>query len=203
MKVLHINASTRGPRSHSLAVAQQLLHTLGKGVSIKIDYFDLFSDELPKFDADAFTGDEATPTEKQAWNTVKAVFDRFAAADLYIINMPLWNNGVPYVVKQFIDVVTQPGWTFVFDQQKGYCGLLKGKKAVVVHASGVYHDQVPTNFGSDFATPYLDNWLRFIGVEDIQHIHVAPTVVNANFVSEKAAALAKADEVARDLVARA
>jgi FMN-dependent NADH-azoreductase len=206
MKVLHLNASTRGPRSESLAVAQGLLDTLKDDVSVEVDHFDLFSDELPKFDANAvggkmalFTGAEATSAEQEAWATVKAVFDRFAAADLYLLNVPLWNNSIPYVVKQFIDVVTQPGWAFGFDMEKGYSGLMTGKKAVVVHASGVYHDQIAANFGSDFATPYLDDWFKFIGVHDVQHIHVAPTVVNADFASTKAAALAKARLVAKGL----
>jgi FMN-dependent NADH-azoreductase len=210
MKVLHLNASTRGPRSESLAVAQRFLDTLKNEAPVKVDHFDLFSDELPKFDADAvggkmalFTGAEATPAEKEAWATVKAVFDRFAAADLYLLNVPLWNNGIPYVVKQFIDVVTQPGWAFGFDMEKGYSGLMNGKKAVIVHASGVYHAQIAANFGSDFATPYLDDWFKFIGVHDVQHIHVAPTVVNADFASTKAAALAQADALAKGLLAPA
>ncbi|GGK49273.1 FMN-dependent NADH-azoreductase [Salinarimonas ramus] len=210
MKILHLNASTRGPQSESLAVAQKVIETLGSASQIEVDSFDLFGDDLPAFDADAvggkmalFTGAEATPAQKQAWETVKAVFERFAAADVYVLNVPLWNNGIPYVLKQFIDVVTQPGWTFGFDMEKGYTGLMTGKRAFVVYASGVYHENVPANFGSDFATPYLDDWFKFIGVHDIEHIHVAPTVVNADFASTKAAALAEAEAKAKQLLAAA
>ena len=110
--------------------------------------------------------------------------------------MPLWNNGLPYVLKQFVDVVTQPGWAFGFDMEKGYSGLLKNKKALVVHASGVYREGIPLGFGSDFSTPYLTDWLQFIGVEDIEQIHFAPTVVNAEFNLTKTQAEKQAAELA-------
>ncbi|MFE3839221.1 FMN-dependent NADH-azoreductase [Pseudogemmobacter sonorensis] len=203
MKLLHINASTRGAKSESLAVARHLIAELQNRTSIELDEYNLFEDELPKFDGLAvgakmalFTGSEAESDQKAAWEKIKAVFDRFASADVYVFNVPLWNNGIPYVLKQFIDVVTQPGWTMGFDVEKGYTGLLNGKKAYVVHASGVYYQGIPDNFGSDFSTSYLDDWLKFIGVEDVEHIHVAPTVVNADFAKTKTDAETKASQLA-------
>lgn len=107
--------------------------------------YNLFEDALPKFDGNAvgakmavFTGGEANSVEKAAWQQARLVFDRFAAAETYVFNVPLWNSGIPYVLKQFVDVVTQPGWAFKFDPDIGYTGLLAGKKAYVVHASGIY-----------------------------------------------------------------
>jgi FMN-dependent NADH-azoreductase len=200
MKLMHINASTRGPGSQSLAVADRLIEEIGSNTpSLEIDRFDLHDGTLPAFDGQAvgakmalFTGDEATADERRAWQGIKAVFDRFAAADVYVFSVPLWNNGVPYILKQFIDVVTQPGWAFGFDPETGYSGLLTGKRAFVVHASGVFHEGIAPGFGADFATPYLADWLRFIGVGDVDHIHVAPTVVNADYAATRAAAEAAA-----------
>ena len=206
MKVLHINASTRGKNSQSLAVSRHLISELLKYTTINIDNYNLFEDSLPAFDAVAvgakmsvFTGTDATAEQKSSWTGIKAVFDRFAAADLYVFNVPLWNNGIPYILKQFIDVVTQPGWAFGFDMEKGYSGLLAGKKACVVHASGVYYEGISPSFGADFSTPYLDDWLKFIGVETVHHIHVAPTVVNPDFAKTKADAEATASKIAQSL----
>ena len=47
-------------------------------------------------------------------------------------------RGVPYILKQFIDVVSQPGMVFGFDAERGYTGLLTGRKAAVVYTSAVY-----------------------------------------------------------------
>lgn len=208
MRVLHINAPPRGSNSQSLAIAEHLIGEIGRSTEIIVDNYNLFEDGVPPFDGVAvgakmalFTGAEADSEQKRAWETAKAVFERFAAADLYVFNVPLWNNGLPYILKQFIDVVTQPGWTFGFDMEKGYSGLLSGKKACVVHASGVYYEGIAPNFGADFSTPYLDDWLKFIGVETVEHIHVAPTVVNPDLTQTKAAAQIVASAIARKLSA--
>ncbi|MBS0251248.1 MAG: NAD(P)H-dependent oxidoreductase, partial [Proteobacteria bacterium] len=55
------------------------------------------------------------------------------------------------------------------------------------------------NFGSDHATPYLDSWLNFIGIGPVEHIDVAPTVVNADFATTRAAAASRAVAAARTL----
>ncbi|MEJ6393489.1 NAD(P)H-dependent oxidoreductase [Gymnodinialimonas sp. 2305UL16-5] len=206
MKIMHINASTRGADSQSLDVAQALIAKLQDAHGTSVDTLDLFDGSLPAFDANAvgakmalFTGAEATKDQKQTWQVVEEVFKRFAAADTYVVNTPLWNNSIPYVLKQFIDLVTQPGWAFGFDMEAGYSGLLTGRRAFVVHASGVYYEGIKPNFGSDFATPYLDDWFKFIGVSDVEHIHVAPTVVNVDYAATKAKAMDRAVELAEAL----
>ncbi|NUT62526.1 NAD(P)H-dependent oxidoreductase [Herbaspirillum sp. C9C3] len=203
MKILHINSSSRSTDSRSLQLAEVFLCELKKRKAIEVDRFDLFSGKLPEFGELAvsakmalFTGAEAATEQKRAWAGIREVFDRFASADAYVINVPLWNNGLPYILKQFIDVVTQPGWAFGFDLEKGYSGLLKNKKACIIHASGVYHHRIPVNFGSDFSTPYLTDWLKFVGVEDIQQIHFAPTVVNPDFEQTRQRAEQQAVEIA-------
>jgi FMN-dependent NADH-azoreductase len=192
MKLLHINASPRAEGSHSLALADHFISKLAQGRSIEIDRLDLFHDDLPAFGPLAtgakmalFSGRDQTDAEIAEWKAIRAVFDRFAAADFYVFNVPIWNNGIPYVLKQYIDLVTQPGWSFGFDPGSGYTGLMTGRKAVVVHASGVWFDGIGANFGSDFSTPYLQDWLTFIGVSDVEHLRIQPTVLNADFAATK------------------
>jgi FMN-dependent NADH-azoreductase len=49
--------------------------------------------------------------------------------------LPMWNFGVPYVFKPYIDVLIQPG-LISFDPQSGYKGLVTGKKAAAMYARG-------------------------------------------------------------------
>ncbi|KRI54454.1 FMN-dependent NADH-azoreductase [Acinetobacter pittii] len=185
--------STRSENSQSLLIAEQVITQLKiKHADLVIDEFNLFEDDLPAFDKNAvaakmtlFTGQDSNSKEKEAWTKIKEVYDRFASADIYVFNVPLWNNNISYILKQFIDVITQPGWAFGFDPSTGYAGLLDNKKAYVVIASGVYYQGISNNFGSDFATPYLNNWLKFIGVSDIENIHISPTVVNTDYEKTK------------------
>lgn len=59
------------------------------------------------------------------------------------------------------------------------------KKAYVVITSSVYYQGISNNFGSDFTIPYLNDWLKFIGVSDIENIRISLTVVNTDYEKTK------------------
>ncbi|AKE88108.1 MULTISPECIES: FMN-dependent NADH-azoreductase [Rhodococcus] len=203
-KLLHVNASARGEHSQSLAIARAFVEALAdRRPDLEVDTLDLFSADLPEFGtvaADAkmavFGGQEQTAEQKAAWDAARAVFDRFAAADVYVFNVPMWNAGVPYVLKQWIDIVTQPGWAFGFDPATGYEGLLTGKRALAVYTSGVYAPGVPLEFGADFATTFFDDWLRFVGITDTEVVRFAPTVLTGAPDEDLAGHVAHAQKLA-------
>ncbi|MGX7729049.1 FMN-dependent NADH-azoreductase [Rhodococcus sp. 2H158] len=203
-KLLHVNASARGEHSQSLAIARAFVEALAdRRPDLEVDTLDLFSADLPEFGtvaADAkmavFGGQEQTAEQKAAWDAARAVFDRFAAADVYVFNVPMWNAGVPYVLKQWIDIVTQPGWAFGFDPTTGYEGLLTGKRALAVYTSGVYAPGVPLEFGADFATTFFDDWLRFVGITDTEVVRFAPTVLTGAPDEDLAGHVAHAQKLA-------
>jgi FMN-dependent NADH-azoreductase len=107
------------------------------------------------------------------------VFAPFKEADEYLFTVPMWNAGVPWVLKHLIDTITQPGLVLGFDPAQGYIPLLQGKRAVVVYTSGVYSLGAPIQFGTDFHAEFFNDWLRFIGVEDVSKIRFQPTVLTA------------------------
>ncbi|ABM08053.1 MULTISPECIES: NAD(P)H-dependent oxidoreductase [Micrococcaceae] len=188
--ILHINASPRYANSDSLRLARHFIDSVQAAASetFEVETVNLFDDgALPAFGRTAaaakmavFTGQDQTPEQVAAWEAARAVFDQFAAADAYVFNIPMWNSGVPYVLKQWIDIITQPGWSFGFDPERGYSGLMEGKQTVAIHTSGVYAPGVPAAFGSDFSSSYVADWLNFVGIEDATHVRFAPTVLNAD-----------------------
>lgn len=177
-QLLHVNASPRDAASASLAIAEAFLDTyLDSHPNTKVDTLNLFEDHLPPFGRVAaaakisvFSGQQPSGDQADAWTQAREVFDRFAAADEYLFNVPMWNAGVPYVLKQWIDIITQPGWLFGFDPAAGYSGLITGKRAVVVYTSGVYAPGVPLEFGTDFHSTFFTDWLRFAGITDVTEI---------------------------------
>ncbi|MFB9307890.1 FMN-dependent NADH-azoreductase [Agromyces hippuratus] len=195
--LLHVNASARGDASRSLELATRFideLETIDDGLTV--DRLDVFDGSLPEFGTAAagakmaaFAGQGRTTAEERAWSEARAVFDRFDAAEAYVFNVPFWNAGVPYPLKQLVDVITQPGWAFAFTPESGYRGLLEGKRAFVVYTSGVYAEGLPPSFGADFTTTFFRDWLGFIGITDIDEVHFAPTVVNADVEGTRRAAL--------------
>jgi FMN-dependent NADH-azoreductase len=188
-QLLHVNASPRGAASASLALADAFLdsYRLGRPAAA-IDRLSLFDEPLPEFGKDAagakvaaFSGQAPTGAQADAWTRARAVFERFAGADGYLFNVPMWNAGVPYVLKQWIDIVTQPGWAFGFHPVDGYTGLLTGKKAAVIYTSGVYSPGVPPQFGSDFHSTFFNDWLRFVGIDDITEIRFDGNALTADY----------------------
>jgi len=94
--------------------------------------------------------------------------------------VPMWNASVPYILKQFIDVVSQPGMVFGFDPDRGYSGLLTGRRAAVVYTSAVYGEGRGPAFGNDFQAPYLRDWLRWAGIEPAVEIEFRPNLATAD-----------------------
>jgi len=85
------------------------------------------------------------------------------AADHLVISTPVYNYNVPASLKAWVDHVVRKGATLGFDGR----GLVKGKKATLLLASGgVYTDGSPIQ-DRDIATQYLRLILGVIGIEDV------------------------------------
>lgn len=210
--ILHVNASPRGSRSSSLQLAHTFIDTAraASGPGLQLETLNLFDDgALPEFGSTAaaakmavFSGQDQSPGQMMAWQSARTVFDQFAAADGYVFNIPMWNGGVPYVLKQWIDLITQPGWSFGFHPETGYSGLLEGKQAVAIHTSGVYAPGVPPAFGQDFSSTFFADWLEFVGITEATHVRFAPTVLNADVESSRRQAEAELLKVAHSFASR-
>jgi FMN-dependent NADH-azoreductase len=203
--LLHISASPRGERSESLAIARTYLDTY-RDVHPEdvVDSFDLWDGSLPEFGPDAaaakmatFAGETPTGAAAQAWAAATATFRRFVAYDRYLFSVPMWNAGIPYKLKQFIDVISQPGLVFGFDPAQGYTGLVTGKKAVVVYTGAVYGPDRPASFGSDFQSPYMRDWLRWAGITDFREISFRPNLATSDAETGRQQAHADARELAK------
>jgi FMN-dependent NADH-azoreductase len=148
-----------------------------------------------------FSGQTPEGAQAEAWEDVQRVFAPFKDADEYLLTVPMWNAGVPWVLKHLIDTITQPGLVFGFDPSEGYSPLLENKRAVVIYTSGVYSPGAPIQFGADFHAKFFNDWLRFIGVDDVSEIRFQPTVLTADPNGARDAALARARELASELAA--
>jgi FMN-dependent NADH-azoreductase len=179
-RLLHIAASPKGADSESRAIAETFVEAyLDAHEDGTADTFDLWKEPLPAFDAAAVAAQKAVlagrPLEgaaHTAWQAVRRTFERFDSYDRYVFSVPMWNSGIPYVLKHFIDVVSQSGMLFRLDRTSGYTGLLQGKKAVAIYTSGVYAPGMPEGFGSDLQSTTFNDWLRWAGITEIDDISV-------------------------------
>jgi FMN-dependent NADH-azoreductase len=203
--LLHVSASPRGAASESLALASTFLDTYREmHPGTAVETLDLWQAPLPRFGpvgasakVAVFTGGSLDAEQAAVWAQAQALADQFTAADAYLFSVPMWNAGVPYVLKQWIDIITQPGMLFGFDPATGYTGLVTGKKAAAVYTSGVYAPGVPIEYGTDFHASFLTDWLRFTGVTDVTEICFQPTILTATPAEDRAAAHAAAAAAAK------
>ncbi|MGR8949625.1 MAG: FMN-dependent NADH-azoreductase [Gammaproteobacteria bacterium] len=181
--LLYVESSPRKSRSHSIKVADAFLKSYAAAnPGDTIDRIDLWDLALPEFDGERINakyavmhGDSPSGDEVAAWNEVQTLFDRFNAADKYLFSVPMWNFSIPYKLKHYIDVITQPGMAWSFSPDSGYSGLVNGSVVAIYSSAGVYHDGSGAE-AFDLQKPYFENWLGFIGLTDVSRVIVAPTL---------------------------
>jgi len=204
-KLLHIIASPRD-RSASTAVAKHFVAAyLAAHPGDTAETYDLWQAGLPEFDGATIDakyailhGQKHTPEQLEAWQNVTKVADHFKSADKYVISLPMWNFGIPYKLKHFLDVILQPGLTFSFSPTEGYKGLVTGKPIVAVYARGGAYGPGTGMEAYDSQSTYLKQALGFIGFTGIKEIFVEPTLASPTSKDE---AMAKANQQATELAA--
>jgi FMN-dependent NADH-azoreductase len=203
-KLLYIESSPRKDRSKSIKVAKAFLDNYkAANPSDEIVTIDLWDKSLPEFDGftidakyQVLHGQDFDDSQQKAWQAVVDVCDEFKSADKYVFSLPMWNFGIPYKLKHYIDVLAQPGQTFSFDPATGYNGLVTGKPAAVVYARGGAYGSDEAK-GMDFQMSYMQMLLGFIGFTDIHPIVVEPTLGAPDDVAKtEADAIASAENIA-------
>jgi FMN-dependent NADH-azoreductase len=178
--LLYIKASPRD-RSYSSRVAKEFLDSYKAAhPGDKVRTIDVFDQSIPEFNGASIqakyavlTGTAQDAKEKEAWTRVTRTAEDFKSADKFLFSVPMWNFGIPYALKKYLDVIIQPGLTFSFSPETGYTGLVSGKPAVVIYARGGEYVNAPN---MDFQKPYLDFALGFIGITNVKSLVIEPTL---------------------------
>ncbi|PKL49630.1 MAG: FMN-dependent NADH-azoreductase [Planctomycetes bacterium HGW-Planctomycetes-1] len=180
--LLYIKSSPRTDRSHSHTAAKAFLSVYQqKNPQDKIVTIALFAQSLPEFDNFAaeskyaiMHGREKTAEQVKKWTQIEKIIEQFKSADKYLISTPMWNFGIPYKLKHYIDIIVQPGYTFSAEHGS-YKGLAGGKPLCIIYARGGSYDD---NSPMDFQKKYLDLIFGFIGFTDIKTIICQPTLAD-------------------------
>ncbi len=205
MKVLHIIATPRSVNSNTLRVSNVFLESLSKlHPDLKVDVVDLFNHDLPALAGDnieakytLMVGQPVSKDHEESWGQIESLIRHFMSADAYVISTPMWNFGIPYVLKYYIDCIVQPGYVFGFNTMGMVEPKVLGKKMVCVTARGGDYSPGSPMHPYDFQQPYLRAIFGFIGITDLSFISVEPTDIS----SQREAAFTSAMMQARDLAA--
>ena len=194
MKINYIECSPRGERSHSTKIAQAYIEQAKKNIpDLELNHINPWSLNLPEFDGDmlnakysVISGTDPSADEVSAWSNVKNIFDEFNNADHYLFSVPMWNFNIPYKLKHYIDIITQPGMSWSYTPEDGYKGLMTDKTATIIYATGDGYGE-GTGFESfDMQKPYVNLWLTFLGFKKIEKVVIDRTLFDAETAEKNA-----------------
>lgn len=184
LKILRIDASARHEGSTTRQLSDELIDALrDRHGRISVLARDLARTPPPLLDADWIAANFTEPQARDAGQRAAlAVSDELVAelmaADLVVIGVPVYNFGVPAALKAWIDQVARARITFRYTEH-GPEGLLKGKRAYLVMASG----GVAVGSAADFATGYLRQVLGFLGITDVETVAADQAMLRTDTVT--------------------
>jgi FMN-dependent NADH-azoreductase len=177
--ILRIDASARRNGSITRDLNDTIIERFDRTGETKVTVRDL-AEPLPLLTEDWIGANFTDPSERSDEQRETLAFSdelvaELKAADVLLIGLPIYNFGVPGVLKAWIDLVARARETFRYSEY-GPVGLLEGKRAIVTVASG------GTEAGSeiDFATGYLKHVLGFIGITDVVFVNADQMMVDAD-----------------------
>ena len=178
LQVLELSSSGRSNGSITRSLSADLIAALeDRYQDVQITRRDL-SRGMPFID-EAWIEANFTPDEERTEKHFNALsfsdelVDELKNADALVIGVPVYNFSIPASLKAWIDMIARARSTFKYTAE-GPVGLLTGKKAYLVVATG----GVAVGSPMDFATPYLRHALSFVGITDVEII--AAEGVNSN-----------------------
>lgn len=158
---------------------------------------DIGREPVPHLTAERFQAflakpEARTPEQQAVAGFSDTLIDELFAADVIVLGLPMYNFGIPSSLKAYFDHIGRAGVTFRYTE-KGAEGLIKGKKAYVFATrGGVY-----AGTAADTETAYVRDFLRFIGIEDVEFVY-AEGLAMGDAPKERALAAAN-NEISRIL----
>ncbi|WP_186438170.1 FMN-dependent NADH-azoreductase [Cohnella terricola] len=208
--ILYITANPkREELSNSLTVGRRLVNAYRSlNPDAAITEIDVYRQPIPLVNehflaarpkiAAGEVPDQLPPEEKEITERFYARTLQFMEADTYIFAFPLWNFGVPPLLKAYVDTIKVARKTFRYTPA-GPEGLLKNKTAVLIQSSGDVYTTGPLR-EYEHGSRYLKSVLSFIGVERIETILMEGMDKSGGDATEKRnQAIERAVELAKTL----
>ena len=161
--VLNIQASARHDGSVTRQLSDKILTEIAADQTITRD----LATGLPLLDAawlaaNCTIADDRTDVQRETLALSDSLITEIKQADTIVIGSPVYNFSVPAILKAWIDQIARVGVTFKYTPD-GPVGLLSGKRAIIVIASG----GTPVGSDIDYASGYLKHIMGFIGITDV------------------------------------
>lgn len=181
-KILYIKADIKAANeSKSIQVTDTLMQELhAKYPDGKIETLDLYKENIQFLQGQAIQTLFAPKDDASRNDPILKYAYQFVDADIVVVAVPMWNLGIPAILKAYIDLVSVVGITFKYTEQ-GAVGLLENKKAAIVLAAGGVYSHGPMK-AYDYAQTYLRAIFSFFGIQEIHSVFVEGVDIQGNNV---------------------
>jgi FMN-dependent NADH-azoreductase len=199
-KILRIITSTNGDTSFSNQLSNAVIEKLtASNATTEVQTLDLTKTPLPyltnsHINAVYTPAEVHTPEQTAALKYSDEAIKTLLESDIIVIGVPLYNFGIPAVLKGWIDQVARAGKTFSYGAD-GPTGLVTDKKVYLSIASGAVFSEGPYK-SYDFSESYLRTVLGFLGMTDVTTFRVEGTAIPDFAANALPKALASVEEFA-------
>jgi FMN-dependent NADH-azoreductase len=197
--LLQLNASLFAEHGQSSQLAERFVgEWRARRPDTTVIHRDLASNPVPhlngaRFSAFTTAAEQRTPEQQAVVAESDALINELRRADVIVLGLPMYNFGVPSQLKAYFDHIARSGETFRYTAT-GPEGLLTGKKAYVFAARGGDYQGTP----ADTQTAYVCDFLRFIGIADVDFVYAEGLAISPE---RKTEALAQANDTIARLAA--
>lgn len=180
-KILRIITSTNGDTSFSNQLSNAVIEKLTAGnPETEVKTLDLTKTPLPYLTnshiSAVYAPEEThTPEQKEALKYSNEAIKTLLESDVIVIGVPLYNFGIPAVLKGWIDQIARAGKTFSYSAE-GPKGLVTDKKVYLSIASGAIFSEGPYK-SYDFSESYLRAVFGFLGMTDVTTFRIEGTAI--------------------------
>jgi FMN-dependent NADH-azoreductase len=197
MNVLHVTANPKpAGEANSKQLAEAFLKALkGKQPGVSVTEVDLYTSPPPFYDYATYRhfwypvfdpSFKASDKEKKAAEYSLAQCNLFKQADVLVMTTPMWNFGVPAILKAWLDQVLMPNITFSIGPT-GFKPMHRIRKAVVLSSSGGVYEAGDLRDG---VRNGIKAAVGFVGITDVDVVWAEGQ--NAFFFKDHAERKAKA-----------
>ncbi|WP_421911458.1 FMN-dependent NADH-azoreductase [Marinobacter sp.] len=170
--ILVITASIFGQDGQSSRLVDQTLDQLRQTYGdIQTSYRDLSAEPVPHLDAERFgafltSADDRDGSQQGVVDYSDLLISEVVDADVIVMGVPMYNFGVPSVLKAYFDHIARAGITFRYTAN-GPVGLLEDRPVYILAARGGLYAGTP----NDSQTPFIRSFLGFIGLKDVHFVY--------------------------------
>ena len=179
-KVLIINASVRGEKSHSRKLTRLFEDNWKeKNPNDQFTYREVGLEEIPPINEKWIASAFIKPSERTSENQLgvglsNELIKEFKEHNIYVLGTPMYNWSIPSGLKSYIDQLMRINETWKFRSGKpdgDYVGLLENKKMFILSSRGdTGYGENEKNEHMNFQTTYLKFVFGIMGIKDISII---------------------------------